>query len=154
MPQVNFQDWLDFRTKTFFDADFEANRALVQLPIAVTTRTSVMIVETEVNLRSGFDAWVKMLRSQGATDMVCSVTSVVDLADDMIAGQFITRILRNATAVCPPYYSTATLRLIDGQWRAVSVATGLSNRSWPFTVPTVDDDGSELNAPGPGPKEE
>ena len=80
--------------------------------------------------------------------------TVVELADDMIAGQFITRILRHATPICPPYYSTATLREIDGQWRAVSVTTGLSNRSWPFTVPTVEDDGSELNAPGPGPKEE
>ena len=153
MPQVNFQDWLDFRTKTFFDADFKANRALVELPMSVTTRNTVTIIETEDALRSGFNAWVNMLRAQQATDMVCTATSVVELSDDMIAGQFIRRILRHAALVCPPYSSTATLRLSDGHWRAASVVTGLSNRSWPFTVPTVEDDGKELIIPSPGLKE-
>ncbi|SFH14239.1 hypothetical protein SAMN04488020_10781 [Palleronia marisminoris] len=146
MPEIDFQSWIDARSKSFFDYDFDKHLTLVHLPFAIATRTAVFVVEDEDKLRVGFNAWSDMLKSQRATDMICTARKVDPIGDDMIAGTFDTEILRGAVRVCNPYRSTATLRKVDGTWKAISIANGLMNSTWPFVLPNVDRDsgGQEL----------
>ncbi|WP_375261026.1 hypothetical protein [Palleronia sp.] len=146
MPAIDFQSWLDARSKSFFDQDFDAHLTLVYLPFAIATRTAVLVVEDEAKLRIGFDAWSDMLKSQKATHMICTARHVEILGDDMMSGTFDTEILRDAVRICDPYRSTATLRKIDGAWKVISIANGLTNSTWPFVLPNVDRDagGQEL----------
>ncbi|SPJ24729.1 hypothetical protein [Palleronia abyssalis] len=155
MPQLDFQAWLDARNASFFEADFTTNLGLVEIPFAVTTRTSVIIIDSVEKLRSGFDAWRRMLQQQSATHMVSTVRQVSELGEGLIAGQYETRILRGATNVCPPYMSTATLNLSRDGWKAISVGTGMYNDRWPFLFPKVDERGEELDwTGGKGPEGE
>lgn len=146
MREIDFQAWVDARSKSFLDQDFDAHLELVQVPFAIATRTAVLVVPDLDELRIGFDSWSDMLRSQKATDMICTARQVDSIHDDMISGTFDTEILRDAVRVCDPYRSTATLRCIDGKWKAISIANGLTNSTWPFVLPNVDRDsgGQEL----------
>ena len=146
MPVADFQAWVDARTESYFSRDFETYRSLALLPVAIATRTTVLIVQTEADLKLGFDAWADMLGSQRATHMISTVRQVDFIGEDMMTGTYDTELLAGTARICPPYRSTATLRRVDGIWKVITVANGLSNSTWPIVLPKVDRDadGQEL----------
>lgn len=130
-----FQRWLDRVAAAFFENSFEVYRDAVILPLTVTTQKATMIVETEAELRQGFDAWADMLKAQQATDMIRTARSVEMMDDAMMFGVYDTEILAGARRVITPFTSFMLLRREDDVWRAATVTSGMSNESWPITVP-------------------
>ena len=138
--KTEIQGWLDRQTEAQLSGDFEAFADMHELPHVIVTRTAVLIVEDEVRLKEGFDAWVSMLKTQNVSDVIHTVQDASEIGDDLLSGRYVTHLLRGATPICPPYSSTATFRCdADRALRVVSMTNGMKNLSWPITVPRVDD---------------
>lgn len=137
MDQGMFQDWLDQMGQTFFDDDFAAYADQIELPLAITTLTNSTLVADQAQLQIGFDAWRDMMVSQNVTDMVRVARSVSIIGDGLVTAQYRTLLLNNALEVVPPFESTMTLRRCDDGWKSTAVASGMSNISFPITVPRV-----------------
>lgn len=137
MDQGMFQDWLDQLGQTFFDDDFAAYADQIELPLAITTLSKSTLVTDQAQLKIGFDAWRDMMVSQNVTDMVRLARSVSIIGDGLVTAQYRTLLLNNALEVVPPFESTMTLRRCDDGWKSTAVASGMSNISFPITVPRV-----------------
>ena len=77
---------------------------------------------------------------QKVTDMIILAKGAGHLSAGLTAGRYVTHLLCNANRAVPPYRSQMVLRLVDGQWRAVSIANSLTNSRWPLLVPEVSPD--------------
>ena len=147
MPDVKImiQEWLDRLTAAYSREDFEAYADMLVFPYVVVTRAAVLIIEDEVRLKEGFDAWVSMLKTQNVSDVIHTVQDANAIDDDLMSASYVTHLLRGATPICPPYSSTATFRCgADRTLRLVSMTNGMKNLSWPITVPRVEGDGDPL----------
>ena len=135
-----YQDYLDQRARACMAGDFDSFAAGVALPFCLLTETASLMVETRDDLRLGFDDFCRTLDLQKVTDMVILAEGAVHLSDGLIAGRYVTHLLSNAHRAVPPYRSQMVLRLIEGQWRAVSIANSMTNSRWPLLVPEVSPD--------------
>ncbi|MGY9050432.1 hypothetical protein P775_22990 [Puniceibacterium antarcticum] len=139
MPDTIIQTWLDRHSDTFLQNDFVAHMRRVHLPICIRTAGGAeWLIREEAVLRNGFDAWVKVIRDQHATDLVYRLLSVDKQGEDIIWASYSTHILRDATPMVPAYDSALCLIHIDGSWKCNSVISGLSNTQWPVVMPRVD----------------
>ncbi|PZX15248.1 hypothetical protein LX81_02551 [Palleronia aestuarii] len=137
MPAVPFQEWLDKVGDCYLTGDFDAYCSCFELPIAFITDQALTMIADETSLRSGFDAWRRMLESQRMTHMIRIARDVHVLSGSLISGVYVTHLMKDANRICPEFNSSATLRLVDGEWRAMGVTWGLSNASFPIVVPRV-----------------
>ena len=139
MPGPDFQSWLDRVDRTFFEDDLEGYVRACALPFTLVTQTVTTVIETRDRLEAGFVAWRDMLRDADVTQVIREARNVEFLAPDLIAGRYVTNILRGTERVLPPFVSSMTLRRIDGDWRAVAVSSGMSNSEFPIRLPRVED---------------
>jgi len=139
MPAMQLlQSCLDEIGAATMAGDWQTYRAHVELPFTLITETATMLVETEAELRKGFDSFHDMLKFQKVTQYVRLADSAVELSDTLISGRYVSHFIAGAHRIVPPFRSTMTLRLVGNSWRAVAITNSLSNMQWPIQVPRVD----------------
>ncbi len=135
------QAYLDRVAATVMHGDWDAYRGSVCLPFHLVTHAASLRIETEADLRTGFDAFAEMLRSQRITDYIRLVEGAERLDPDLISGRYVTHLMAGAHRILPPYRSQITLRREGAVWRAASISNALANSRWPLHLPRVDDPG-------------
>lgn len=139
MPAMQLlQSYLDEIGTAVLGGDWETYRAHVELPFTLITETATLLVETEADLRKGFDSFHDMLKFQKVTQYIRLADSAVDLSDTLISGRYVSHFIAGTHRIIPPFRSTMTLRLIGNRWRAVAITNSISNMQWPIQVPRVD----------------
>lgn len=133
-PQV-LQRYLDEIAGAVMRRDWPAYRAGVSLPFQLVTHSASLHIDTEEELRLGFDTFADTLRIQRITDYLRLVESAEQLDEALITGRYITHMMAGAYRVIPPFRSQITLRMEDGRWRAASITNALANSRWPIVVP-------------------
>lgn len=139
MPAMKLlQSYLDQIGTAVLVGDWDTYRAHVELPFTLITETATLNVDTEADLRKGFDSFHDMLKFQKVTQYIRLADSAVDLSDTLIVGRYVSHFIAGAHRIIPPFRSTMTLRLIGNRWRAVAITNSISNMQWPIQVPRVD----------------
>ncbi|KAF0175365.1 MAG: Uncharacterized protein FD162_668 [Rhodobacteraceae bacterium] len=139
MPAMKLlQSYLDQIGTAVLVGDWDTYRAHVELPFTLITETATLNVDTEEDLRKGFDSFYDMLKFQKVTQYIRLADSAVDLSDTLIVGRYVSHFIAGAHRIIPPFRSTMTLRLIGNRWRAVAITNSISNMQWPIQVPRVD----------------
>ncbi|EKD61102.1 MAG: hypothetical protein ACD_54C00399G0002 [uncultured bacterium] len=139
MPAMQLlQSYLDQIGTAVLVGDWDTYRAHVELPFTLITETATLNVDTEEDLRKGFDSFHDMLKFQKVTQYIRLADSAVDLSDTLIVGRYVSHFIAGAHRIIPPFRSTMTLRLIGNRWRAVAITNSISNMQWPIQVPRVD----------------
>lgn len=139
MPAMQLlQSYLDQIGTAVLVGDWDTYRAHVELPFTLITETATLNVDTEEDLRKGFDSFYDMLKFQKVTQYIRLADSAVDLSDTLIVGRYVSHFIAGAHRIIPPFRSTMTLRLIGNRWRAVAITNSISNMQWPIQVPRVD----------------
>lgn len=139
MPAMQLlQSYLDEIGTAVLGGDWDTYRAHVELPFTLITETATLLVETEADLRKGFDSFHDMLKFQKVTQYIRLADSAVDLSDTLISGRYVSHFIAGTHRIIPPFRSTMTLRLIGNRWRAVAITNSISNMQWPIQVPRVD----------------
>jgi hypothetical protein len=134
MPSVTIlQSWLDEVGQAVMDGDFAAYARHVVLPFANVNPVATLIVATEAELRTGFDVFVDMLRTQRVTDYIRLVSEAHTIGEQMIAGSYVTNLLSDGKRIAPPFTSTVVLRRAQGGfWQAATIANPLMSPAWPI----------------------
>ena len=126
------QSYLDEVTKAVLAGDWETYRDGVTLPCAVVSHNESKVVETEDDLRAGYDSFRATLLGQKVTDYIRLVEDASFLDRDLISGSYLTHILAGGHRILAPFKSIMVLRLVGNRWRAASVTNGLANSRWPL----------------------
>jgi hypothetical protein len=126
------QDYLDEGARAVMADDWASYRDCVHLPFHIITHNESKVVETEDDLRPGFDQFRDTLRAQRVTDYVRLVESASRLDAALISGKYVSHMLAGGQRVMPPFKSQITLRLVGNRWRAASITNGLANSRWPL----------------------
>ncbi|MGR3270383.1 hypothetical protein DU478_17200 [Thalassococcus profundi] len=132
-----FQDWLDAVGDAMLKGDYARFASHIALPLKIRTKTTEMQIGSDADLRMGFDAWDAMLKAQNATDMNRRAHDAQMTGDGLLIGLYSTRILRGTVPVVPVFESTAALRRVGTEWRAIALESGVQNRQWPFDLPRI-----------------
>jgi hypothetical protein len=132
------QGYLDDLSAAVLTGDWETYRRHVALPFTLVTETATLIVDTEENLRAGFDSFHNMLQFQRVTQYIRLVETAVELGEGLISGRYTSHVIAGAYRIVPPFTSTTTLRLTGNTWRAVSITSAISNMQWPVNLLRVD----------------
>lgn len=135
--EAQLQAWLDRMSAATLAGDWPTYAAHVSLPFRLITETGEMIVQTEPELKRGFDGFVASLRAQGVTDYVRIVLSAERPAPDRMSGTYSSHVLSQGLRVMPRFDSAVELTHQDGIWRATTIANTLNNDRWPIDVPGV-----------------
>ncbi len=135
------QDYLDRVGQAVMDEDYEVYADQVSLPFRLITEITTLVISTQAELESGFEAFAEMMQSQKVTDYIRLVDSAVQLDEDLISGRYVTHILSNGNRVMPAFCSQIVIRREDGKrWRAASIANSMKNARWPILLPRVGDE--------------
>lgn len=126
------QEFLDETAKAVMADDFDAYSSRICLPCHIISADETKVVETEADLRAGFEMFRDMLRSQKVTDYVRLVESATLLDKALLSGKYVSHLLAGGQRVMPPFKSQITLRLVGNQWRSASVSNVLAQSRWPF----------------------
>ena len=126
------QSYLDEVAKAVLAGDWETYRDGVTLPCAVVSHNESKVVETEEDLRAGYDSFRATLLGQKVTDYIRLVEDASFLDRDLISGSYLTHILAGGHRILAPFKSIMVLRLVGNRWRAASVTNGLANSRWPL----------------------
>lgn len=126
------QAYLDEISAAVMAGDWDAYRACIDLPCRIISHDENKLVETEDDLRAGFDSFRETLRAQHVTDYIHIVRSADRLDDTLISGNYVSHLLAGGQRVMPPFVSQMTLRLVGNRWRATSVTNSLAKARWPL----------------------
>ena len=126
------QSYLDEVAQAVLSGDWETYRDGVALPCAVVSHNESKVVETENDLRAGYDSFRATLLGQKVTDYIRPVEDASFLDRDLISGSYLTHILAGGHRILAPFKSIMVLRLVGNRWRAASVTNGLANSRWPL----------------------
>ncbi|NBZ88509.1 hypothetical protein [Stagnihabitans tardus] len=126
------QAYLDEVSTATLKGDWETYRDHVALPCAVISHDESKIIETEEDLRAGFDQFRGSLQALRVTDYIRLVENAARLDHDLISGSYISHIIAGGQRIVAPYRSIMTLRLVGNRWKAASVTNGLANSRWPL----------------------
>jgi len=133
-PSQIAQTYLDRISAAVMADDYPSYRFGVALPLHMVTHTANFTVSTEEALRDGFDTFRQLLHSQRITDFIRLVVSAEAMDPELISTRYVTHLIAGSLRVMEPFHSQITLRLIEGNWRAVSITNSLSNSRWPLDV--------------------
>lgn len=126
------QTYLDEVSAAVMEDDWETYRAGVSLPCAIITHDDSTIIQTDADLRAGFEMFRNTLRTLKVTDYIRLVESAARLDPELISGSYVSHVISGGNRVIAPYRSTITLRLVGNRWRAASVTNGLAKSRWPL----------------------
>lgn len=126
------QDYLDEVGKAVLTGDWDSYRDGVCLPCHIISRDESKVVQTEDDLRAGFDQFCDTLRRQHVTDYIRLVESAARLDGALLSGKYVSHVLAGGQRVVPPFKTQMTLRLVGNRWRAASVTNDLANSRWPL----------------------
>lgn len=135
--KAELQTWLDTMSTATLAGDWRTYAAHVSLPFRLITETGDMTVQTEAELKRGFDGFVASLRAQAVSDYIRIVLSADRPAPDRMSGTYSSHILSQGLRVLPRFDSAIELAHQDGIWRATTIANTLNNDRWPIDVPGV-----------------
>jgi hypothetical protein len=138
------QAHLDQMTDCVMRADFAGYRTGFALPLHIITTTANLTVQTDEDLRLGFEEFAMMLRIQRVTDCIRLVISAQLLDPQLIQGSYETHLLSGGTRILLPVTSqTVMRRSVDAIWRTVSIANGVAGRissaAWVKEIPPQGD---------------
>ena len=151
------QSFLDEGAAAVLQGDWPTYRDGISLPCAVISHDESKIVETEEDLRAGFDSFCDTLRAQRVTDYIRLVEQAWRIDHALISGSYVSHIMAGGQRVIAPFKSLITLRLVGNRWRADSVTNGLANSRWPLVrlelpADTAAETPAELTPKSEGPK--
>jgi hypothetical protein len=135
-PHEVLQAFLDEVGRATIQGDWDAYRAGIALPFELTTAAACLRIDTEADLRLGFDQFVGMLRGLHVTDYVRLVRWAREAGPAKIEGEYDNHLIAGGHRAVPPFRSAMTIVEGGGRWRAVRVRTELSNARWPLGIPT------------------
>lgn len=136
-PRQILEEYLERVGRAVMADDFETYADHVSLPLVLVTEVTTLVIQNIAELEHGFDAFVEMMQSQNVTEFLRVVESAVVSDDGLVSGRYVTHILRDGQPIVPPIGSRIGLRLEDDRWRAVSIASSLTNARWPIFLPEV-----------------
>ena len=136
-PLAIVQDYLDWMGAAVMAGDYPTYRRGVAMPFNLVTDAATLTIETEDQLRSGFDTYCQMLQVNRVTDLVRIAERAEALSDLLITGCYDTNILSDAKRIVPQLRSQMTLRCGEDGWRAVSISSGIANPRWPIDRPRL-----------------
>lgn len=140
MPAMQImQSYLDELSTAVLVGDWDTYRSHVAMPFTLITETATLVVDTEENLRAGFDNFHNMLKFQKVTHYIRLVDTAVELGDMLISGRYTSHVMAGAHRIIPPFRSNMTLRLNGNRWSAAAITSSISNMQWPIQMPRVDD---------------
>ena len=126
------QAYLDEVAAAVMAEDWSTYRDCVCLPCRIVTHDEDMLIETDADLRAGFDVFCNTLQSRRITDYIRLVESASRLSSDLIEGSYATHLVSGGQRILPPFRSEMTFRLMGNRWRAVSVTNPLTKSRWPL----------------------
>lgn len=132
------QDLIDTQSRALMAADTGLMRTTVQFPYRRITATTDMIIESEDDLRVGVNAFHQSISGMGVNHLIRLVTQADYLSAEYIEGRYMTHVLRNASAMLPPYENHVILRHVDHAWRVIEIRSELSGHGWPLSLLKVD----------------
>ncbi len=130
-PKI-LQDYLDEVSLAVLAGNWEAYCDAVQLPLHIVSHDESKVVETDADLKAGFDQFRETLNIQKVTDYIRLVETASRLDPSLICGSYMSHLLAGAQRVMPPFRSQITLRLVGNRWRAASITNALANSRWPL----------------------
>lgn len=136
-PHHTLQIYLDEVAGAVMRQDYAAYRERVTLPFQLVTHTASHHIETDHDLRLGFDSFAQTLQIQRITDFMRLVEGAEAMDEALITGRYVTHMMAGAHRVIPPFRSQITLRHEGGRWRATSITNALANSRWPLLLPVV-----------------
>jgi len=117
--------------------DWPAYRAAVRLPFSLGTAAAAFTIDTDDELRKGFEVFLSMLRLRGVTDYLRIVRSAEFDGAHRITGSYDSHLLRNAERVVPEFHSDVELECHDGIWLFTRITNTWDNARWPVVTPQV-----------------
>lgn len=118
---MDFQAWLDNWAETILPGDYDRFREMSVLPFEMVTPKGSWSVTDETAYRAGYDAYRDLLTNLGVTLIVRTLRQVPHHSDDEAVLIYDNYIMRDSLRVMAPSGARASLRLVDGQWRAYRV---------------------------------
>ena len=129
------QSYLDRLGDAVMEGDFKTYRDGVYLPFTMVTAQGTARIETESDLRKGYDGFRDMIKSKGATKMQ-RVALRADLFENgMVSGSYSTKILKGDCNVVEPFQSAVALLDYNGNWRATWISTYLKDAHQKINLP-------------------
>jgi len=116
---------------------FEDYSAHVHLPLSILTSAANLSVETQEDLRDGFDDFTEMLRSRGCTDMLRIVMDAWFEGPETIVGIYETNLIDGTQHVVPQFYSKMWLGRFDGVWQTTKIHNTTQDQRWPILLTQV-----------------
>lgn len=135
-----FQTYLDEMSEFMLLGNFEGYASKVAMPFHYLTENASFVISTQDDLRAGFDSFYQTLATQRVSEFIRLAEGATMLGESLVSGRYVTHLLAKGQRVVPPYRSQMILRCEAGVWRAVSIASALSNDRWPLLVPEVSTD--------------
>ena len=127
-----FQVYLDGVSHSVLTEDRARYRCAMHPPCHIISHDESKVVATDEDLNAGFDMFCQTLRFHKVTDFIRLVEVASRVDAELISGSYVTPLISGGQRVMPPFRSQLTLRLFDGQWRAVSITNAFANSRWPL----------------------
>lgn len=136
MPPLEVvQAVLDDLDRALMAGDWGGYLVRIALPFTLRTGSALLAVETEADLRAGFEQYRAMLQGLRVTDYIRVAHAAREVAPDLVEGDYDTNMLAGGQRVVPPFPSTMTIARAGGTWRASRIETTLLNARWPVGLP-------------------
>jgi hypothetical protein len=126
------QDYLDRMGRAMIAGDWDIYQSGVALPFVLISAETQIVVADLATLRAGFDTFLGYVQAMHLTDMARLVGQTARLDPVLLSVTYVNHVMAGGARVVPPFTSHMVLRLVDGTWRAVSIANGMKARTWPI----------------------
>jgi hypothetical protein len=134
-----YQESLDTLSRAVMSLDLDGCAALYNLPVQVRTLTGEMVIETDKDLRDGYEVYAQSLIGQGATDLLWLASTARWISPDFIEGFHVTHILRKTMPLTEPYHSRVVMRLVGDTWKIDEIEIQVPKTQWPVMLPSLPD---------------
>lgn len=132
---LDFQAYLDEVVDAVRSRDFGRFERCLALPLAVMAVEGTAVMTRREEMERAFEAYLLNLQRLGVTDYVRTASALHTLGPGYAMGVYQTHLLRNGVRMMAPYYTTITLREMDGGWRTTSLATAVPGAAHWFRLP-------------------
>ncbi len=133
-PLVTYQSYLDQRTQSEQECDFDAFLALTNLPHHVHYASYDSRVDDTERLRTFFDAIQKMHNGEVGDQTARRAEKAEFVGPDMLVGYHSTHVSKNGMPVSAPVSSRMILKLTETGWKLVSVSNAIENETYAFDM--------------------
>ena len=133
------QAYLDEVAAIVMADDWEAYTHVVSRPFLLVNAATTMTFATPEDIRSVYQDFVLLLRTQRVTDFIRLVEASQQIDPCLISAQYVTHLMSGGHRILDPVRSSICLRLEGNRWRAASITNEVSTSDsrWPLLMPKL-----------------